>query len=137
MSVIAASSGAAPVASGVTTRSRQSATGSGRQQNVLLVKGAAECVLSRCSKVGPVHSPEMITGTVPRQGHQLHALQQTGREWGSLMQALGPGGCASRCCCIWFKECMQLHPARPPQSSRAVLAQLCCCYLKEFRLEHH
>lgn len=65
MSVIAATTGAVPAASGVTTRSQRSATGPGRQQNVLLVKGAAECVLSRCSKVGRMQSSEVITGTVP------------------------------------------------------------------------
>ena len=77
MSVIAASSGAAPAASGVTTRSRQSATGPGRQQNVLLVKGAAECVLSRCSKVGCVQSPEMIAAQCRDKGIScMHCSKQ-------------------------------------------------------------
>ena len=80
MSVIAATSGAVPAASGVTTRSQRSANGPGRQQNVLLVKGAAECVLSRCSKVGRVKSIKVRTGAVLRQGYQLHALRQTGRK---------------------------------------------------------
>ena len=93
MSVIAATSGAAPAASGVTTRSQRSATGAGRQQNVLLVKGAAECVLSRCSKVGHVKPPEVIAGTVPRQGDQLNALRQTGRN-GSIVASFGSAAAA-------------------------------------------
>lgn len=53
MSVIAcAAQPSSSVASGVTTRSasRQST----QNNNVLFVKGAAEYMLSRCSKVGPV-----------------------------------------------------------------------------------